>query len=195
MDAVQASKAVIRLYPRIYFACHRRHARDPGSNRVLSSHQVSILDHLDEREVTFISSLAEHMGVTVSTISLALDRLVEQGFARRVPDKADRRRVGVLLTKAGVRIRDSSGPLDPDLVATLVERLSDEERKQAVRGLKLLADAAGRAGTADAARQVMREADSKEYGGIRPRGQRPHGTHQCGARPHVTHRDQTTHEE
>jgi DNA-binding MarR family transcriptional regulator len=102
------------------------------------------------------------MGVTVSTISLALDRLVEQGFARRVPDKADRRRVGVLLTKAGVRIRDSSGPLDPDLVATLVERLSDEERKQAVRGLKLLADAAGRAGTADAARQVMREADSKE---------------------------------
>ena len=146
MDAVQASKAVIRLYPRIYFACHRRHVRDPGSNRVLSSHQVSILDHLDEREVTFISSLAEHMGVTVSTISLALDRLVEQGFARRVPDKADRRRVGVLLTKAGVRIRDSSGPLDPDLVATLVERLSDEERGQAVRGLKLLADAAGRAG-------------------------------------------------
>ncbi len=110
MDVVQASKAVIRLYPRIYFACHRRHVRDPGSNRVLSSHQVSILDHLDEREVTFISSLAEHMGVTVSTISLALDRLVEEGFARRVPDKADRRRVGVLLTKAGVRIRDSSGP-------------------------------------------------------------------------------------
>ncbi len=83
MDVVQASKAVIRLYPRIYFACHRRHVRDPGSNRVLSSHQVSILDHLDEREVTFISSLAEHMGVTVSTISLALDRLVEEGFARR----------------------------------------------------------------------------------------------------------------
>jgi MarR family transcriptional regulator, organic hydroperoxide resistance regulator len=170
MDAVQASKAVIRLYPRIYFACHRRHVQDPGSNRVLSSHQVSILDHLDEREVTFISSLAEHMGVTVSTISLALDRLVEEGFARRVPDKADRRRVGVLLTKAGVRIRDSSGPLDPDLVATLVERLSDEERRQAVWGLKLLADAAGRAGTADAARQVMREADTKEQGGTRPRG-------------------------
>ena len=109
MDVVQASKAVSRLYPRIYFACHRRHVRDPGSNRVLSSHQVGILDHLDERAVTFISTLAEHMGVTVSTISLALDRLVHEGFVRRVPDKADRRRVGVLLTKAGVRIRDSSG--------------------------------------------------------------------------------------
>jgi DNA-binding MarR family transcriptional regulator len=172
MDVVQASKAVIRLYPRIYFACHRRHVRDPGSNRVLSSHQVQILDHLDERAVTFISTLAEHMGVTVSTISLALDRLVNEGFVRRVPDKADRRRVGVLLTKAGVRIRDSSSVLDPDLVAGLVGRLSDDERAQAVRGLRLLADAGGGAGTADAARQVMRQGESKKQGGTQP-----HGTH------------------
>ena len=172
MDVVQASKAVIRLYPRIYFACHRRHVRDPGSNRVLSSHQVQILDHLDERAVTFISTLAEHMGVTVSTISLALDRLVHEGFVRRVPDKADRRRVGVLLTKAGVRIRDSSSVLDPDLVAGLVGRLSDDERAQAVRGLRLLADAGGGAGTADAARQVMRQGEKKKQGGTQP-----HGTH------------------
>jgi DNA-binding MarR family transcriptional regulator len=173
MDVVQASKAVSRLYPRIYFACHRRHVRDPGSNRVLSSHQVGILDHLDERAVTFISTLAEHMGVTVSTISLALDRLVNEGFVRRVPDKADRRRVGVLLTKAGVRIRDSSSVLDPDLVAVLVGRLNDDERAQAVRGLRLLADAAGREGTADAARQAIRQGDSKKQSGTQP-----HGTHQ-----------------
>jgi DNA-binding MarR family transcriptional regulator len=170
MDVVQASKAVIRLYPRIYFACHRRHVRDPGSNRVLSSHQVSILDHLDERAVTFISTLAEHMGVTVSTISLALDRLVEEGFVRRVPDKADRRRVGALLTKAGVRIRDSSSVLDPDLVAALVGKLSDDERAQAVRGLLVLADAAGGEGTADAARQVMRKGESKKQRGTPLRG-------------------------
>jgi len=173
MDVVRASKAVIRLYPRIYFACHRRHVRDPGSDRVLSSHQVSILDHLDERAVTFISTLAEHMGVTASTISLALDRLVEEGFVRRVRDKADRRRVGVLLTKAGVRIRDSSSVLDPDLVAALVGRLSDDERAEAVRGLKLLAEAAGGEGTADASREAMRLGESKKQGGTPP-----HGTHQ-----------------
>jgi MarR family transcriptional regulator, organic hydroperoxide resistance regulator len=165
MDVVQAGSAVIRLYPRIYFACHRRHVRDPGGNRVLSSHQVSILDHLDEREVTFTSTLAEHMGVTVSTISLALDRLMRDGFVRRVPDKADRRRVGVLLTKAGVRIRDASSVLDPALVAALVGRLNEDERAQAIRGLKLLADAAGAAGTADAARQVVRQGETKKQRG------------------------------
>jgi MarR family transcriptional regulator, organic hydroperoxide resistance regulator len=172
MDVVQASKEVIRLYPRIYFACHRRHVPDPGSNRVLSSHQVSILDHLDERAVTFTSTLAEHMGVTVSTISLALDRLMRDGFVRRVPDKTDRRRVGVLLTKAGVRIRDSRSVLDPDLVAALVGKLSEDERTHAVRGLALLANAGGAAGTADAARQVVRRGESRKQGSTRA-----HGTH------------------
>jgi len=175
MDVVEASKAVIRFYPRIYFACHRRHVRDPGSNRVLSSHQVSILDHLDERAVTFTSTLAEHMGVTVSTISLALDRLVRDGFVRRVPDKSDRRRVGVLLTKPGVRIRESSSVLDPDLVAALVGRLNNDERVQAVRGLMLLANAGGTAGTADAARQAVREGEPKKQGDKQSRGTRAHG--------------------
>jgi DNA-binding MarR family transcriptional regulator len=175
MDVVEASQEVIRLYPRIYFACHRRHVPDPGSNRVLSSHQVSILDHLDERAVTFTSTLAEHMGVTVSTISLALDRLMRDGFVRRVPDKADRRRVGVLLTKAGVRIRDSRSVLDPDLVAALMGRLDEDHRVQAVRGLKLLADAAGAEGTADAAREVVRQGESKKQGTSRAHGRGAHG--------------------
>jgi MarR family transcriptional regulator, organic hydroperoxide resistance regulator len=185
MDVAQASTEVIRLYPRIYFACHRRHVRDPGSNRVLSSHQVSILDHLDERAVTFTSTLAEHMGVTVSTISLALDRLMRDGFVRRVPDKADRRRVGVLLTKAGVRIRDSRSVLDPELVAALVGRLDEEQRAQAVRGLKLLAGAGGASGTADAARQVVRESkeqtSKEEISAARP-GKRTRETLPQGSR-------------
>jgi hypothetical protein len=39
--------------------------RDPDNCRVLSSHRVGIVDHLDKRAVTFIRTLAEHLGVTV----------------------------------------------------------------------------------------------------------------------------------
>ena len=94
---------------------------------------------------------------------------MHDGFVRRVPDKSDRRRVGVLLTKTGVRIRESSSVLDPDLVAALVGRLNDDERVQAVRGLMLLANAGGDAGTADAARQVVREGEPKKQGGKQSR--------------------------
>jgi hypothetical protein len=58
---------LMAFYPRIYFACHTRHVPDPRRNRVLSSHQASVLDHLDEIQSTGLLTLAAHMGVTAST--------------------------------------------------------------------------------------------------------------------------------
>jgi DNA-binding MarR family transcriptional regulator len=88
------------LYPRIYFACHTRHVRDPQSQRLLSRHQASILDHLDELEPTTVMELAGHMGVTPATMSLAIDRLERKGYVVRLKDAKDRRRVHVRLRSA-----------------------------------------------------------------------------------------------
>ena len=71
---------VMTLYPKIFFACHTRHVRDPKTRRILSSHQASVLDHLDEREAIPLMDLARHMGVTPSTMSIAIDRLVRTGI-------------------------------------------------------------------------------------------------------------------
>lgn len=87
--AKDAVKQVMELYPRIYFACHTRHVRDPQSHRLLSAHQASILDHLDEHEPLSLLDLARHMGVTPSTMSLNIERLVRRGYVSR--DRAGRR--------------------------------------------------------------------------------------------------------
>ena len=137
----EAMTALMTLYPRIYFACHTRHVRDPQTQRLLSRHQASILDHLDELEPTTVMELAAHMGVTAATMSIAIDRLERKGYAIRVKDAKDRRRVHVRLTTAGVRIREASSVLDPARVEALVARLSDEERARAIEGLGLLAHA------------------------------------------------------
>jgi len=133
--------AVMTLYPRIYFACHTRHVRDPQSQRLLSRHQASILDHLDEVEPTTVMDLAGHMGVTSATMSLSIDRLERKGYVVRLKDAKDRRRVHVRLTTAGVRVREASSVLDPSRVETLVSRLSEAERTRAIEGLALLARA------------------------------------------------------
>jgi DNA-binding MarR family transcriptional regulator len=130
------------LYPRIYFACHTRHVRDPLSQRLLSRHQASILDHLDEIEPTTLNDLARHMGVTAGTMSLSIDRLERKGSVLRMRDAVDRRRVHLRLTTAGVRVRQASSVLDPVRVEALVARLKDEERDAAISGLALLARAA-----------------------------------------------------
>ena len=79
----EAAQQVLALYPRIFFACHTRHVRDPKTRRVLSAHQASILDHLDEREPLTLLDLAQHMGVTASTMSLHIERLVRRGYVLR----------------------------------------------------------------------------------------------------------------
>ena len=137
-----ALAAVMTLYPRIYFACHTRHVRDPHSQRLLSRHQASILDHLDEIEPTTVMDLAGHMGVTAATMSLSIDRLERKGYVVRLKDAKDRRRVHVRLTGAGVRMREASSVLDAARVEALVARLSDDERERAIEGLSLLARAA-----------------------------------------------------
>lgn len=154
MSAVGAAiTAVMTLYPRIYFACHTRHVRDPQTQRMLSRHQASILDHLDELEPTTVMDLAAHMGVTAATMSLSIDRLERKGYVVRQKDAKDRRRVHVRLTTAGVRVREASSVLDPQRVEALVAKLSDDERTRAIEGLGLLARAA---------EEAMREAGSGE---------------------------------
>ena len=131
--------AVFRDYPRIYVACHRRHVRDPDDGTLLSANQVSVLDHLDLVEPTILGELAEHMGVTPGTMSIAVGRLVRQGYVSRVLDPADRRRVQLRLTDAGVRVRATHSVLEPELVADMLAHLSTAERDDALRGLALLA--------------------------------------------------------
>jgi hypothetical protein len=59
--------AVFRDYPRIYFACHREHVRDPKAGVDVSARQVSILDHLDANHPTMLSDLAAQKARTQAT--------------------------------------------------------------------------------------------------------------------------------
>jgi len=132
---------VLRCYPQIYFACHKRHVRDRRSRTVISAHQASVLDHLDDVQPTSLFDLARHMGVTASTMSITIDRLVRGGYVLRERSRQDGRRLDLRLTPAGLRIKKQQKVLEPELVAAVLARLDDRKRKQALRGLELLAEA------------------------------------------------------
>jgi len=134
---------VLRCHPRIYFACHRRHVRDEKTKAVLSAHQASVLDHLDDVEGSNLLQLARHLGVTASTMSLMVDRLERGGYVARKRSKEDRRRVDLRLTAAGVRIKRQQNVLEPKLVEAMLARMDKGRREKALRGLELLAEAAG----------------------------------------------------
>lgn len=133
---------LMALYPRIFFACHRRHVRDPKTRVTISAHQGSILDHLDTVHAISLNTLADHMGVTPGTMSIHVDRLEELGYVRRQRDAEDGRKVRLRLTKAGERVKCAQSVLDPEDVAAMLAGLSPREREQALEGLALLAKAA-----------------------------------------------------
>jgi MarR family transcriptional regulator, organic hydroperoxide resistance regulator len=138
-------RQLMTYYPQVYFACHTRHVRDLRSNITLSAHQASVLDHLDEIEPTNLRTLAAHMGVTPSTMSITINRLVRQRYVARKKDDRDARQIKLLLTPAGVRVKSQKSVLDPARVKTVLDQLLPAERRRALEGLGLLAQASHRA--------------------------------------------------
>ena len=152
-------RAILDAYPRVYFACHTRHVRDPQSGADVSVHQASVLDHLDEVDPLSMTDLAGHMGVTVATMSLTVDRLERKGYVRRARDPRDRRRVLLRITDAGLRLREAKSVLDPIRVERVLGRLSTANRGVALTGLALLARAADEQMKASVARTRRQEED------------------------------------
>jgi DNA-binding MarR family transcriptional regulator len=133
---------VQRLYPQIYLACHVDHIRASTTKWRVSSRDASILSHLSLREGMSPRSLGAHLGVVPSTISAAIARLERFGYIRNIPRADDRRKRDLWLTDLGVRALSSTSVLDAGRIKQLLEQLTAEERKAAIRGLGLLGRAA-----------------------------------------------------
>jgi MarR family transcriptional regulator, organic hydroperoxide resistance regulator len=133
---------LLDYYPKIYFACHTRHVTDKNNGTKLTANQASILDHLDFNSPVTLFDLALHMGVTPSTMSISIDRVARLGYVKRKKDTKDGRKTNLTLTTQGHKIKESNSVLDPNLVESILNRLSATERKLAIDGLGLLAYAA-----------------------------------------------------
>jgi DNA-binding MarR family transcriptional regulator len=82
-------------------------------------------------------ALATEAGLTNGAITGVLDRLETAGFARRVTDPSDRRRVKVEVTDAFYKHADRIwGPMAADWQSTLDERFTAEELKRIAEFLR-----------------------------------------------------------
>lgn len=133
---------VQRLFPQIYLACHADHVRAASTSWDLSSHDASILAHLDLENAISPRALAAHLNVAASTLSAAIARLSRLGYLTSEPSPSDRRQRELRLTDRGAEAIASTSVLDENRVRELLDRLNAQERAAALRGLQLLAQAA-----------------------------------------------------
>lgn len=139
---VTATDRLMRAYPLLYLACHRRHTLSDEGGRRLTAQQAIVLDHIDERHAPRVSDLAAHMDVTEATMSIHLSRLERAGYIRRQRALTDKRRVLLLLTAKGKRTKSENSVFDPALVREMLRLVSPNELDAALAGLEILARAA-----------------------------------------------------
>ena len=82
-----------------------------------------------------MSEIAVKLGVTVATVTVAVNRLVSKGYASRGSSDEDRRVVVASLTERGREIFDLHRKFHNDMVRYATKDLSDDERDILVRGL------------------------------------------------------------
>ncbi|MBX7079786.1 MAG: MarR family winged helix-turn-helix transcriptional regulator [Nannocystaceae bacterium] len=131
-------RRIQRAYPLIWYHCHTQHG---GRGSELSERESAVLSHLRDAHPMAPAELAAHLGIGASTLSEAVDKLVERGMVERIVDAADRRRVHYRRTASGEEAIDRSSVLSAASLRLALERMSVAEREQAIAGLERIASA------------------------------------------------------
>jgi len=98
-----------------------------------------------------MSELSARLGVSLSTVSGVVDRLVDQGFLSRTDDPADRRQVVLGISHAGADQLKLFRELSAGQVRHLLARIDEADLAVVERAIEILAAAALRPASASSA--------------------------------------------
>ena len=100
--------------------------------------QLRALTVLDDADGANLMQLADGMGVTVSTTSRLVDRLVAAGLVDRRPSEVTRREVSITLTAAGESVLHRYDDLRLRELRGRLSRLEPDRRDVVLHGLREL---------------------------------------------------------
>jgi DNA-binding MarR family transcriptional regulator len=124
---------------------------EPPADVSISMSQVRCLHLITGAGELRMSKLVAQLGVSISTVSGLVDRLVDHGFVSRRDDPLDRRQVVLSPTAAGTEFIDRMRELSNAQFRGLISHLSTEELRTVHRAIEILTKAADRAGAAPTA--------------------------------------------
>lgn len=104
----------------------------------LSVPQFRTLAFLSRHPGSSLSAVAEHIGLTLPTMSVLIEGLVQRDLVHRAPDARDRRRVLLTLTEGGQALYAQSLTGAAAWMANLLEPLSEYDRAAIVHALGVL---------------------------------------------------------
>ena len=105
----------------------------------ISMNDMHILDAIGDGEPKNMSSIAKIVGVTVGTLTIAMNNLVKKGYVTRTRSEEDRRVVLIGLTDKGKLAYARHREFHLEMIKAMRQGLSDEQcciLMQAMKNLK-----------------------------------------------------------
>lgn len=134
---VDATMRAVHTIGRSIYAVSSRHPvlkdRTPA--------QIRALSFLDIDSTKTVGELADQMGVTISTASGLVDKLVEEELVERATNPNDRRQVLVKLAPAAMAIRNEIRAIRRRQVQLALANLDDVDRDCFLESLEAIAAA------------------------------------------------------
>jgi DNA-binding MarR family transcriptional regulator len=109
-----------------------------GRGADLSIPQFRTLGFIQRNPDSSLSNLADHLGLTLPSVSKLVDGLVKQELVSRQSSTADRRRLTLGLTQSGEAIVNSARDSALANLAKILSCLSNEELKTIHQAMQLL---------------------------------------------------------
>ncbi len=106
--------------------------------RDLSVPQFRILLYINKNPDASISDVAEHIGLTLPTLSKMIDLLVAREWVTRVPCSDDRRRMQLGLTERGQAMLTQAAENTRANLARCFTNLTDDQLEQVIEAMRLL---------------------------------------------------------
>lgn len=100
--------------------------------------QLRTLAFLHREPDASLSQAAEHVGLTLPSMSKLVERLVKRGLVARVTCSEDRRRVGLTLTPAGKSVLLAAREVAQQRLVIILASLSAGERVTVVQVMQAL---------------------------------------------------------
>jgi MarR family transcriptional regulator for hemolysin len=122
--------------PQIVQAIRVEMRRGRGSD--ISIPQFRSLAFIQRNPDSSLSDVAEHLGLTLPSVSKLVDGLVKQKLVSRLASTTDRRRLTLALTQAGTAIMNSSRAAAQAELAAKISSLSGAELETICQAMQLL---------------------------------------------------------
>jgi DNA-binding MarR family transcriptional regulator len=135
-SAEQAALEVLDVVPAIMRAI-RAEMRQHRANE-LNVPQFRTLAYLDRHAGVSLSDVAEHIGLTLPSMSKLVDGLAARKLVSRQVHTGDRRRVTLALTGRGRDLLEATYESTAAYLAERLARVSETDRETIIRSMQLL---------------------------------------------------------